>query len=777
MIDLQLNAIDQFNNWKELKSRWTELVDSLMRLTGVSSALITKVVPPYIKVFCSSENKSNPYQQGDKLDLKYSYTEQVIREDKKLLVTNANKSEGWVENAAKKYGMISYLGFPLKLPSGDIFGTICLLDDKENNFDKIYEETLFEFKGLVEADLARIYLEQEELESSEIEDDYKNLFNETEQQEGKALITRGDYEILLNNIPDLVWYLVDEKTYGAVNEAYAEFVGEKKEEIKGNSIYDIIADNDYIESCIEDNKEIFQTGEKLKTERWGRNAQGEKKLLSILKIPKFNKNGEIKHIVCVGRDITEQKRVEKERQYRLAAMNASMDGMAILNQNREFTYLNEAHLEIYGYDSREELIGENWRILYDQKEIQRLEQEVLPEFESKGRWRGEATGKKKDGSKFPQEVSITEIEAGGLICVVRDITNRKEAEKKIRRLSFHDEVTDLYNRFYFEEELKRLDTKRQLPLSLIVGDMNGLKLVNDAFGHTRGDRRLKQMADVLKSCCREEDIIARWGGDEFAIILTQAGQTVADGVCKRIERACKKSGDGEIALSIALGTATKTDKEQDIKEVFDQAEDRMYRKKLVESPQAKRDMISSLEQSLLRKNYEAEEHAERLENLAVKFGQKLGLSSSTLDKLALLASLHDIGKVAIDDKIINKKCELSQEEWMEIKKHPEIGYRIAQASDDLTPIAEAILAHHEWWDGTGYPRGLQGKEIPLIARVIAIIDAYDVMTHGRPYKEAVSHEEAIEELREYSGIQFDPYLTDKFIELLTYEKDTTADIN
>ena len=194
-----------------------------------------------------------------------------------------------------------------------------------------------------------------------------------------------------------------------------------------------------------------------------------------------------------------------------------------------------------------------------------------------------------------------------------------------------------------------------------------------------------------------------------------------------------------------------------------EAEDRMYRNKLLESKSARHALISSLEQSLWEIDFETKEHASRMQNMALRMGQAFKLPSNQLDELALLATLHDIGKIAIAKSILMKREKLTPEEWEVIKKHPEIGYRIANSSQDLLPIAEAILTHHEWWNGKGYPQGLRGEEIPLISRIISIIDAYDVMIHGRPYKMAQSQEEASNELRRCSGTQFDPHLVKVFI--------------
>lgn len=354
----------------------------------------------------------------------------------------------------------------------------------------------------------------------------------------------------------------------------------------------------------------------------------------------------------------------------------------------------------------------------------------------------------------------------GAILVFRDITERKLAEEQIKYLSYHDKLTDLYNRAYFEEQLERLDEESRLPLSLIMGDVNGLKLVNDLFGHQEGDRLLRSIAKILMDCCRDEDIVSRWGGDEFAIILPGTTERAAMEICERIRQSLASTSGDLVQPSIALGYATKEEAGQEIRQVLKEAEDRMYRNKLVEGKSARSAIISSLQRTLGERTHETEEHARRLQDLALRMGQALGLSSNQMDELALLAVLHDIGKIGIPDDILIKPGSLSKEEWVTMKKHAEIGYRIAQTSYELAHVADAILAHHEWWDGTGYPQGLKGNEIPLTSRIIAIIDAYDVMTHGRPYREAISPHAALMELKRCAGSQFDPALVEVFINMV-----------
>ncbi|MGS0765590.1 PAS domain S-box protein [Syntrophomonas curvata] len=351
----------------------------------------------------------------------------------------------------------------------------------------------------------------------------------------------------------------------------------------------------------------------------------------------------------------------------------------------------------------------------------------------------------------------------GAIESVRDITRQKQDQERVRYLSFYDKLTGLYNRAFFEDELKRLDTDRQLPLSIIIGDVNGLKLVNDAFGHQDGDELLIKVARLLKDTCREEDIISRWGGDEFAILLPRTSEKYALKLYYRIKSSCRKAGSYPLQISISLGVATKEHAWQNTLDVLKEAEDRMYRNKLLESKSNRSSFIVSLEKTLWMKSHETREHTRRLRRIVVNMGRVLGLPQNELDNLTLLAALHDIGKIAIPNNILDKPDRLTPDEWETIKKHPEIGYRIALSSPELSPIAEAILMHHERWDGHGYPLGQKGKEILLNARILSIADAYDVMVNGRPYQSGISHEEALEEISRCANSQFDPELAQIFI--------------
>jgi len=222
-------------------------------------------------------------------------------------------------------------------------------------------------------------------------------------------------------------------------------------------------------------------------------------------------------------------------------------------------------------------------------------------------------------------------------------------------------------------------------------------------------------------------------------------------------------------LSIAMGYSAKKNISQPISEIIKAAEDRMYRHKLTEKDSVHSSIISSLEKALEERDYETEEHVKRMKENAIKLGHMLRLPENMIDELSLLSTLHDIGKIAVADNIILKPGKLDEKEWEIVKKHPEVGFRIAESSAELAPIAKGILHHHEWYNGNGYPKGLKSDKIPLISRIISIVDAYDAMTNDRPYKKAVSKKTAIKELERCAGSQFDPKIVKKFINILEKE--------
>jgi diguanylate cyclase (GGDEF)-like protein/PAS domain S-box-containing protein len=347
--------------------------------------------------------------------------------------------------------------------------------------------------------------------------------------------------------------------------------------------------------------------------------------------------------------------------------------------------------------------------------------------------------------------------------VAQDITKRKKTEIELLYLSYHDHLTGLYNRRFFEEEIKRLDTKQNLPLSVIMCDVNGLKLVNDSFGHESGDTLLKRAAEAIRKACREGDVIARVGGDEFLVLLpgTTAEETVE--IANRIKETTQTKEVTNIELSISYGYDTKTTDKQAMIEIIANAENHMYRHKLYERASLRSKTIDLIMNTLFEKSKREALHSSRVSSICQSIATKMDLDHNTVSQMRIAGLIHDIGKIGVSESILNKPGSLSIEERSDIERHPETGWRILSSTDELSDLAEYILNHHEKWDGSGYPNRLKGEAIQLEARIIAVADAYDAMTRERSYRKAMSKEDAIKELRRCSGTQFDPGVVDVFV--------------
>lgn len=374
----------------------------------------------------------------------------------------------------------------------------------------------------------------------------------------------------------------------------------------------------------------------------------------------------------------------------------------------------------------------------------------------------------RDGRMIPVEDSAAPIrdmagETTGVVIVFRDCTEKRERQREIEYLSYHDQLTGLYNRRFFDEELKRLDVPRNLPLSLVMIDVNGLKMFNDAFGHLAGDDLLKRVADVLKREFRADDIVARFGGDEFVVLLPWTNSEQVAPMLARIDASMANEQVEKVPLSVSCGWGTKTDIHENIAKTFETAEDHMYRKKISQKTSYNQRSVQLILETLYSKLPGEQAHSSHVSRLCEWVGNGMGLSGTEVHELKTAGVMHDIGKIGISKYIMDKKGPFDDVEWGEIRKHPETGFNILSAVNEYGSVAEIILSHHERWDGKGYPRGLRGEEIPLYARIIAIAEAYDAMVSGTNYRKAMSKEEALIELESCAGAQFAPDIVPVFI--------------
>jgi diguanylate cyclase (GGDEF)-like protein/PAS domain S-box-containing protein len=351
-----------------------------------------------------------------------------------------------------------------------------------------------------------------------------------------------------------------------------------------------------------------------------------------------------------------------------------------------------------------------------------------------------------------------------LFSIIFDVTEREEAFDEIKYLSFHDHLTGLYNRRYFDSVLKLMNDEKYMPLTIVMADVNGLKLVNDSFGHAEGDELLIKAAEIISEGCRRDDISARIGGDEFVIILPKTDSTEAGKIVRRIKKMQSKIRVHQLDLSMSFGYAVKYDVASDIELVVSEAENSMYKNKAHESASTRNKTVNIIMKTLYEKCIGELAHSNRVSKIAAAIATEMNLSPEQINQVGIAGLLHDIGKIGVDDAVLNKTGLFTKSDREEIERHSESGWRILSNSDEYSGLAEYILYHHENIDGKGYPRGMKGEAIPLESKIIAVSDSYDAMTNDRPYRKAMSKSEAIEELRRFSGSQFDPEVVDVFIQ-------------
>jgi len=359
--------------------------------------------------------------------------------------------------------------------------------------------------------------------------------------------------------------------------------------------------------------------------------------------------------------------------------------------------------------------------------------------------------------------------------------------EQTRELSITDELTKLYNRRHFYEVLQlEIDRTQRYgrPFTLAMLDLDGFKEYNDRFGHSNGDGVLKSLAVTLRSSLRKSDIAFRYGGDEFIIVLPATDAARARRIVDRIRSEWLQAPKAESAilespLGFSAGIAQFPDDAETGDGLILLADAALYRSKrgggykctLVSdlgvlpmdfSEGATLEQVYALAAAVDGKDQFTYGHSKRVADMAELIGRRIGLEAKELSQVRSAALLHDIGKVGVPDAVIIKPDRLGGDEWRLMQTHASEGARIVGYVEELAPLVPMILHHHERYDGTGYPDGLAGEDIPLGARIISIVDAYDTMTTPRPYRDVLSPQEASKELRSSAGTQFDPELVGVF---------------
>jgi diguanylate cyclase (GGDEF)-like protein/PAS domain S-box-containing protein len=480
--------------------------------------------------------------------------------------------------------------------------------------------------------------------------------------------------------------------------------------------------------------------------------------------------GGILCIIAVSRDISERKKAAAElaraQTQKLALLKAIPDLMMLFdNQGIILDYNQPGNFDLYV--PSEQFFGKSIADIYP-AELTQKALDIIKQTINSGDIQLLEYQLLKNNQLHYLEARFVKNGDFEALAIIRDITYKKQMEQRLEFLSLHDALTGVYNRTYFEEEVLKLRSRNDKSAGIIVCDVDGLKLINDTLGHRAGDELLKVIANTLTSCASLTDVVARIGGDEFAIIVFDPNQQKMTELATAIKTSVKKYNKTNLhfPLSLSCGWAMGF---TDIDVLFKEADNNMYREKMHQSLSNHSSIVQAMMKALEARDFITEGHADRLQNLVAELAQKLQLSAPMIADLKLLAKFHDIGKVGIPDNILFKPGTLTQDELTVMRSHCDIGYRIAKSAPDLAPIAEWILKHQEWWNGKGYPLYLAGEEIPLPCRILALADAFDAMTNDRPYRKAMNYQDAINEIRKRTGTQFDPALTEPFIEIINID--------
>ncbi len=432
--------------------------------------------------------------------------------------------------------------------------------------------------------------------------------------------------------------------------------------------------------------------------------------------------------------------------------------------------VNTSYADMLGY-SREELLGRTWEE-FTHPEDKALSKAISARLinEPNGTLTLDKRFIRKDGQVMWANLSLSifttkDMDKTESLCMTVDITERKQYEQKILNASNHDALTGLYNRVHFEAYVRDMQLSDEQVLTVAFGDVNGLRILNEAFGRDEGNRLLVRIARILESHLPQGDYVSRVGGDEFALFFFDRNpeqvKTILAGMIGEIT---SLEMMGSVVPSISFGLSTLDAGQRSINEAIKQAEKDLATRKLVDSPHIQGKAVYAIINTLHEKNKREENHSRRVSELCERLAKAYGLGEMACGELRLVGLLHDIGKIAIHESILNKEGRLTADEWKEMKRHAEIGYRILNSVEDMASLAQYVLAHHEHYDGNGYPKGLRGEDIPLQSRIISIADAYDAMTASRPYRKTVSTEQAAAEIKRCSQTQFDPALAEVFIQ-------------
>lgn len=442
------------------------------------------------------------------------------------------------------------------------------------------------------------------------------------------------------------------------------------------------------------------------------------------------------------------------------------------------TFCNKNCLELLGYAREEDLLGRN---MHEAIHHTKANGTPFPISEcgimqsiclGVGKHSDDEVFFRSDGTRFFAEYHAhPQIRGGAVLGAVisfMDITESKKRDEEILYLSSHDMLTGLYNRWYFQQAMKQIDDPENLPLSVIFADLNGLKMTNDIFGHAAGDALIVKASEILVASCRKDDMIARVGGDEFVILLPRTDRDSALRIIERIHGDLAGARVEAVKCSISIGCDTRTSLVTPLEETVANAENAMYKDKTLNRKSINEGMIGAIMETLHEKSPKEKRHSIGVSELCGRIGAAMKLPAADVKKMREAGYLHDIGKIALEEHVLHWDG-LKEEEREKIRQHSAVGYRILTLFDNTLDLAEGVYGHHERWDGTGYPKGLKGDDIPLLSRIISVAETYERVLSGEDSSEPGGRDKALRIIREGAGRQFDPQIAGLLIRLIEEE--------
>lgn len=577
---------------------------------------------------------------------------------------------------------------------------------------------------------------------------------------------------ILDHVPILLSEFHEDTTLTFVNDAYCKYFHLHAEDLVGRKFLDFIPPEEHDSILERIHRFTPENPRALYTHRVVINEQIH--WTEWQDVAVFDENGATISYYSIGSDITERKLAEEETLRSLELMNAMFDGhaapMFLIEPETGNIYLcNQAAADFFRY-SKDDLVK------------MRIFDICALDFSTTKAMLREAFAKEQKYISLPGLLSTGEtriidifnsliIYEGNKLffSIVYDATEREKAFEEIAFLANHDSLTKVYNRAFLENEYVVRNVPENFPIGIITCDIDGLKQINQTLGTQAGDTLLILFAETLQEFAAPHYIVSRTGGDKFAILLSGLSEDELKKYTISLEeRVASSMRVQALALSAIEPTASfgygiQLNPADTLYMLMNEAEAYMLRRKYYSSSSKQSKVVNTIMNALYEKSEREQSHSKRVSHISVLIAQALGLSTQKINEIKTAGVLHDIGKIGIDERILNKPSSLNVQEWMIMRQHSIRSARILIGVDEYRDIVPMVRAHHERFDGNGYPDGLIGTEIPLEARIIAVADAYDAMTVQRPYRTTLSAEEAVEELIRCSGSQFDPDVVMAFV--------------